>query len=129
MQCQILRTWLVALLVFVAGCSLVNSGPATTVKDFYKDIETGKLTEATDLLTGPLIQMMGREKFKIGIAEVSKDIKKKGGIKSFEVLSENVQGETASVDIVITYGNGTREREQSRLLKGEKGRWQIVVEK
>lgn len=129
MQTSSIRSWLFAsALAVVAACSLINSGPASTVKDFYKAMERGKVTEATELLTGPWIQMMGKEKFKVGLAEMSERINNKGGIKSFEVESENVQGETASVDMVITYGNGTKEKDHSKLIKDEKGRWLIVVD-
>lgn len=124
-----LHVWLIALLLaFVAGCGLMNSGPAATVKAFYKEVETGKLTEATDRLTGPMVQMLGKDKLKAAFGAQTEKIKQKGGIKSVETKSEEINGEMATVEVLITYGNGSTETDKNKLIKGEKG-WLIVADK
>ena len=106
----------------------MDSGPASTVKAFYKEVETGKLTEATDRLTGPMVQMLGKDKLKAAFGAQTEKIKQKGGIKSVETKSEEINGEMATVEVLITYGNGSTETDKNKLIKGEKG-WLIVADK
>lgn len=123
-----LHAWLIALfLIFVAGCGLMDSGPASTVKAFYKEVETGKLTEATDRVTGPLVQMMGKEKLKAAFGAQTEKMKQKGGIKSIAVKSEEINGEMATVEVLLTYGDGSTQTEKNKLVKGDKG-WLIVAD-
>ncbi len=116
-----------ALLIFVfTGCGMLDSGPASTIKTFFKEIEAGKLTEAVDRVTGPGVQMMGKDKFKAALAEQAEEIKQKGGIKSIEIKSEDITGETAVVEVLITYGDGSTKTSKDKLVKGEKG-WLIFA--
>lgn len=129
MKVSFLRFCTYVLMMFAfAGCGLLDSGPASTLKSFYKEVETGKLTEASDRLTGPVVQMMGKEKLKAGLASQSEKIKQKGGIKSIEIKSEEINGETATVVAMLTFGDGsTVPDDKTKFVKGEKG-WLIVAE-
>lgn len=128
MKSTALHAWFLMLaLAFVSSCGLMDSGPASTVKAFYKETETGKLTEAVERVTGPAVQMMGKEKLKAGLALQTEKIKQKGGIKSIEIKSEEINGEMATVEALLTYGDGSTETDKEKLVKGEKG-WLIVVE-
>lgn len=70
-----------------------------------------------------LIVTMGNDK-------VSKDIEKKGGIKSHEVIEETIaeDGKTAIVKIKITYGDGSTKDEKYDLAFVD-GTWKPVVKK
>lgn len=128
MKTNVFRFFTYALLVLaVTGCGVFDSGPAGTLKAFYKEVETGKLTEATDRLTGPAVQMMGKEKLKAGLANQSEKMKQKGGIKSIEIKSEEINGETAAVEALLTFGDGSTDSDKTKFVKGEKG-WLIVAE-
>lgn len=113
----------------VTGCGVFDSGPADTLKAFLKEVETGKLTEAADRLTGPRVQMMGKDKIKAGLARQSEEIKRTGGIKSIEIKSEEINGEAATVEASVTFGDGSTDSDKIRFIKGEKGKgWLIVAE-
>jgi hypothetical protein len=124
-----LNAWLIALLlVFIAGCGVFDSGPAATLKAFYKEVETGKLTEASDRLTGPAVQMMGKDKLKAGLARQSEKFKQKGGLKSIEIKSEEINGEAATVVALLTFGDGsTVPDDKTMFVKGDKG-WLILAQ-
>lgn len=111
----------------VTGCGIFDSGPAGTMKAFYKEVETGKLTEATGRLTGPAVQMLGNDKLKANLAEQSEKMKRKGGIKSIEIKSEEINGEAATVEALLTFGDGSTDSDKTKLIKSEKG-WLIVAE-
>lgn len=124
-----LHAWLIALLMaFISGCGLMDSGPASTVKAFYKETESGKLAEAVERVSGPMVQMMGKDKLKASLAHQTEKIKKKGGIKSIETKSEEINGEMATVEVLLTYGDGSTETDKNKLIKGDKG-WLIVADK
>lgn len=118
--------WMLA----VTGCGVFDSGPADTLKAFLKEVETGKLTEVADRLTGPRVEMMGKDKIKAGLARQSEAIKRMGGIKSVEIKSEEINGEVATVEYSVTFSDGNTDFTDSdkiRFVKGEKG-WLIVAE-
>jgi hypothetical protein len=128
MKSSALHAWFLMLaLAFVAGCGLLDNAPASTLKAFLKEVETGKITEAADRLTGPRVQMMGKDKIKAGLARQSEEIKRTGGIKSIEIKSEEINGETAAVEASVTFGDGSVDTDKIRFIKGDKG-WLIVAE-
>lgn len=58
-------------------------------------------------------------------------VETKGGISSYEVLSEEVDEEagTAVVKIKTTYGDGTTDDSKMKLKKDEAGDWKVVFGK
>jgi hypothetical protein len=114
-------------LVVISGCGAFDRGPAATVERFYRLVERGDISEAMTLLSGSLTAMMG-DKMRIGLAEQSRGIQAKRGIRSFNVIEENVQGQTARVVMEVIYGDGSRQREAAALVK-EDGAWRITADK
>ncbi len=56
----------------------------------------------------------------------------KGGIKSYDVTSEEIanDGETATVTATVTYGNGTvKKNDVSKLRKSKDGQWMLDMGK
>lgn len=121
-----------ALTVLLAGslsCVLFRPGPAATVKKFYLHMDKGELDEGIHLLSIQIRSQMGDQKLRIALAEAARTIKQqKQGIKSIEVVSEDIQGQIATSTLLITYGNGARERDVSKLVK-ERDEWKIAMSK
>jgi len=71
----------------------------------------------------------GQKKMLVGMLQdkYAKTIEKKGGIKSYEVLSEEIasDGMTAVVGIRITYGDGEEKEDTVKMMKDEGGNWKI----
>lgn len=56
-----------------------------------------------------------------------KSMKEKEGIKSYEILSEEIaeDGNTAVVKVKIVYGNGTEDEQKIKLVKDKDGEWKL----
>ena len=112
-------------LLVVTGCS--NSGPAATVEQFYRAVEAGEVKAASELVSGSVVSMMGREKFEGLLQSATAEIGRKKGIHSLEFLSEEIDGNVAEVHVRMTYGNGQTEEENVALTRID-GRWMITLE-
>lgn len=63
---------------------------------------------------------------------LGKVLEKKGGIKSFEIISEEIdeKGENAVVKMNLEFGDGSVEKDQDMKLKKDKnGDWKVTVDK
>ena len=58
-------------------------------------------------------------------------MRKNGGIKSYEALSEQIDesGESAVVKMKIMYGDGSDKEDDIKLKKDEQGNWKIDMGK
>ena len=61
----------------------------------------------------------------------SKTMEKKQGIKSYEVLSEEISedGKSANVKMKIVYGNGDEDTQKMKLVKNDDGDWKLTMGK
>jgi hypothetical protein len=119
------------LILFAAltSCTIFRPGPAATVRKFYKAVEAGELNEAINLLSGQARSQLGDQKLRAALAETAREIKQqRQGIKSIEVVSEEVQGQIASATLLITYGNGSTRRDVTKLVM-ENNSWKITMSK
>ena len=114
------------LLVVVTMVSCFGGSAAGTVKDFYGKIEAGKLEAAMELLSNSTRSQVSADKMKQSLQQGTRQIDAKGGIKKIEVTEEKEIGETASVTVKITFGDGSEEINQSSLIK-EDGKWRIQL--
>ncbi len=114
------------LLVVVTMVSCFGGSAAATVKDFYGKIEAGKLESAMELLSNSTRSQVSADKMKQSLQQGTRQIDAKGGIKKIEVTEEKEIGETASVTVKITFGDGSEEINQSSLIK-EDGKWRIQL--
>ena len=125
---RIIVTLIALMVLSVTACSSFDS-PSTVVKNFYRQIETGKVNDAYDLITKEGKEML--QQYGGGVALLSdqtRKIKGKGGIKVISIRSEDITGDTAKVAFTLTYGNGTTKNDSEELIK-EKGVWRITVSK
>ena len=109
--------------LLVAGCGA--AGPADAVEDFYYHVEAGEIDAAAELFSDQITALISREKLKTALAEQTREMKDKGGIKSFEVLSEDITGEVADVRIRVEYGNGESEEQDIHLTEID-GQWKLA---
>ncbi|MCF0207000.1 MAG: DUF4878 domain-containing protein, partial [Bacteroidales bacterium] len=54
--------------------------------------------------------------------KIQEAMNQKGGLKSYEVSNEKIDGTNATVDVVLTYGNGETENVTEYLIN-DKGWW------
>jgi hypothetical protein len=125
------RVFLFGLVVIglcLSSCSGANS-PSDVVKDFYKYAAAGKVNEAFELFSkegqGILKQYAGGT---ASIADLTKKINEKGGVKAIEIQSEEIIGDTATVKYLIRFGNGSTKQDNEKPIK-EGGKWKLSVSK
>jgi hypothetical protein len=121
-----IRLLALALLLVVGGTVLsgcAGAEPADVVRDFTDALADGELERAADLTTMAESAEM-RRKLISGLGQGTAQIEQQGGINDFEVLSESVNGERASVSTRTTYGNGTTQNQDWTLTKLD-GDWKI----
>lgn len=58
-------------------------------------------------------------------------IEKKGGLKSYEAISESISedGKSAKVELKVAYGNGTEETTKVDMVLDDKGDWKAAMKK
>ena len=120
---RLLSVLFVLAALIVVGCG--PAGPAEAVEDFYYHIEEGELDDAVEMFSEQIMSVISREKLKTGLAEQTREMKQNGGIKSFEILSEEITGQVADVRIRIEYGNGESEEQDIHLTKID-GAWKLA---
>lgn len=127
---------LLAAMLFITSCGSSNtpsgvakaSLQALQKKDYeafakllyFKDVEADKLAEAQKGFASLMQEKLGKE------------MEKKGGIKSFEIVSEelNEAGDEAVVKAKIEYENGeTKDDNEMKLRKDKNGDWKIDLGK
>ena len=117
---------LVSMLIVVSFFALVSCGgggaePSDTVKSFVEKVEKADYEAAFDYLYLGGQEMDEDSKTKLsGLLAMGKaEMDKKEGIKSMEVISEEIaeDGETAKVEMKFIYGNGDENTEKYRLQK------------
>lgn len=100
---------------------------AMQAKDYDKFVEYVYITEKE----GEDVE--GNKKMLAGMLQSKGDklYEKKGGIKSFDVISEEIdeKGETAVVKVKIEYGNGDVKEEENKLKKDKGGNWKLEMGK
>lgn len=115
-----------ALLAALIAVGCADSGPASTVKQFYRSVESGELEAVSEILTGPMVSTLSQDKLRAMLVKGTKSISEKGGIQSLDILSEEVSGTVAEVHVRLTYGNGTTEEKKLELVRVD-GRWMITT--
>lgn len=124
------RSYLIPLAMTVILMALVGCGkkPSSVVEAFYTNLADGKVNDAFNMLSKESSAMLQAFGGSAAMMEQSRKIQKKQGIKKFEVLSEEVHGDTAQVKARITFGDGSTDEDLSKLMKTDDG-WRIVVSK
>lgn len=126
----------VLVMTLITACGGGSSTPSDGAKECVELMKAGdfkalaekmhfdeSMTEEQQQGMKDLIVSMGNEK-------ISKEIEKKGGIKSYEVIEETIaeDGKTAVVKMKITYGDDSTKDEQYDMASVD-GTWKPVMKK
>jgi hypothetical protein len=110
------------LLVFSMSCSSgkngMNATPADTIKEFYTDLDQGKIDQASQIVSRNAAANKGN--FKNTPAEIAANIKARNGLKSVEVVKEDGAALVAN----ISYKNGTTETSSFTMVQEDRD-WKI----
>jgi hypothetical protein len=127
---------IVSLVVVVSFCALMSCGggsakqPSDTVKAFTEKVEKADYDSAIDCLALNDEEMDEETKAKLsGLLAMGKaEMEKKEGVKSMEVVSEEIDEEagTAKVEMKFVYGNGDENTEKYNLVQ-EDGKWKLKM--
>lgn len=128
---------LACLVCFVTSCS--SNTPADVAQTSIDYLKEQKFDKYVDLIyvkpnaqDSPDELKKEKEQFADMLREKYKQaLKAKGGIKDSEVLSEEVadDGETATVVLKVTYGDGSEEENTLKLRKDEEDNWKLDMGK
>jgi hypothetical protein len=118
-----------SLVMAFAVMTLVSCGggggntPTKTVKNYFDDIKAGKYEKAMEYYN---VDESGMAQLKMLAGKHEEAMNEKGGITSTEIISETISedGETATVEAKVTYGNGTVEENTFKLVKAD-GEWKL----
>ncbi len=115
--------------LFSCGGASSNS-PSSTVKTFVDKMKNGEFEAAIACISLNGKEMDQESKAKLtGLMAMGKaQSDKKEGIKSLDILNEEIaaDGNTAKVKVKFTYGNGETNEEEYKLVK-ENGKWLITI--
>lgn len=128
---------LLSSMAFIA-CSSSKS-PGDVVQGFFKAVESGDTKAAMKLYhirdedrqkmkENPFTEnsdVDAEEKIEALLVMYAAGLKMQGGIKKFDVVSEEIDGDNAKVTLKITFGKGETEEKEFELLK-VKGEWKLV---
>ncbi len=123
--------------LLLASCS--SNTPSAVAERSVKCLMDGKYDEYADLLyvsdkdtDDPSRLKQEKEDFvQLLEAKYQETLKRTGGIDKYEIVSEEIaqDGETATVNISLTYKNGRTEDYTTRLRKDANGDWKITLGK
>ena len=126
---------MVMAMFMMAACSS-SSSPGDAMKKYSNYLIKGDYEKFVDGLA--FDESVGAEKMKEqkdGLVsmlrdKVGKEYEKMGGLKSIEILSEEISedGNTATVKIKQTYGNGETQEGTQSMVKRD-GKWLMSIDK
>ena len=120
-----------AFMAFLISCSGGANSPTGVSKSFLLKVEKGDTEAAAKMFEGmENATEEEMQKSKALLDESSKEIAAQGGIKKVDVLNETISedGQTASVDLKVTFGNGEEDESTTKLIKTEDG-WKLTLGK
>ena len=128
----------ISMFVAVVAFTLWSCGPANTpsavAEEACKCVQNADYEGYVELmdLKETKNQESEKEQFVAMLREKgTKTMEKKQGIKSYEVLSEEISedGKSANVKMKIVYGNGDEDTQKMKLVKNDDGDWKLTMGK
>ena len=111
-----------------SGQAPVAKTPGETVKAFYAALNEGRYPEAKAMLAKEALDALnasaGQEKG--GLKDIADNATKGGTISTVDIVSEQVQGDAATVVVNIRFKDGTAEENAKNGLKQVGGSWFIT---
>ncbi len=113
---------LFAVSVMLAGCG--GSGPSATVKKLNTAMNNAKYSEMEQYLAKGVLEM-SKQAGGDAMKQMADGMTQNGTQTKFEVLSEEIRGEGATVKIRATFKDGSVEDADVSLVK-EDGKWKMT---
>lgn len=114
------------LFVYAAACSGGGSGPGAVAEEFATAVSNGDGDAMLEHIA-PTEREAIRPKIGLIASLAAQQTEQRGGLDSVEILSEEIDGETATVRYKVTYGNGSEE-EESMDLRQVDGVWYVGMD-
>ena len=114
---------MIMMLAMVSGCS--GGGEDKAVIGYCKALEAGKLDEAASFLSKDAAAMLEKAGGKSVLAEAGAQFKQRKGISDIKITNKKVVGESAQVEFVYNFNDGSKVNDSFPLVK-ENGTWKIT---
>ncbi len=121
---------LICAFVCAVSCSS-SSTPSSVAEQQMKAMKSGDFDKLADLFYfEPDEAEEGKQMISGLTSKLGPQIEEKGGIKSYEIISEEISedGESATVVVSITYGNGSVDEEDIDTVMHD-GKWYLHFSK
>jgi len=110
-----------------------GNGPASIEKSIYVQMQKGNYKKAVEIMfdnMDGLNEEITEEEMTAFVGKVEDGDKDAGGIKSFEIISEEISedGLTAEVTSKVVYGNGKENTQTTEYVKVD-GKWKMSMGK
>lgn len=130
---NVIKAIILAIMVvgIAVSCGSNADSPGKTAKDFSELFAEGKTDKAMKMINGyNEASEDEREKLSMIMKQAQSELDKKDGVKSVEILKEEVNeaGDKATVTLSTTYGNGEVEESTQKMVKVD-GDWKIAMQK
>jgi hypothetical protein len=110
-----------------ARSSQRSTPPSETAQRFYEMMAKGEIGEAEKLFLLPSDTRDIEVVLKMSMSRLAWDFKRRGGIRSFSILTQNAAGGYAEVEFEYTLADGTGTRDKLSF-KYDNGQWKILID-
>jgi translation initiation factor 2B subunit (eIF-2B alpha/beta/delta family) len=126
-------------MAFVSCSSSSEKTPSGTVKNYLNCLKAEQYEKSVDYfvrpgMTGEMMEddedvpEVSEEEWKALIVKMGESMKEQGGLKSYELVKDgetiSEDGNSATVETVLIFGNGTNSENSFKLVKVD-GEWKI----
>ena len=112
----------------LVSCGGGGSTPADLEKNLWTYVQKGDYEKAIKYWADISVDGETKEQMKsmaaIFAGKMKESMEEKGGLKEFKIVNETISadGETATVDVALTYGDGSTEEQSNKYVKVD-GKW------
>jgi len=117
------------LVFFTISCGTSSSSPSDISKNMMNNLEKGNVDAVIDAFANSKeFTVEERNKLSALFQEEQGKIKKKGGIKTVEIIKEEINktNDEAKVVLKVIYGNGKETTNTDNFVK-ENGKWKYSI--
>ena len=126
----ILSLVIASFLFFTTSCGTsTSSSPGDISKKMIKNMEKGNVNAVIAFYSKETTDEYNKDELTNSVKHSQKIIKEKDGIKSIEIIEEDIdeEGDEAEVKMRIVYGNGEEDVALYEFVM-EDGKWKILME-
>ena len=116
---------LVIIMVWTAAGP--SKSPSEVVTTFYELANEGKFSQATEYMSSDLIRNYETSGRNIGLSMAKET--RNGAIKDMKIISENINGEIATVQLQVDWEDGSPTQTANLNLINEEGEWKLTMKK